>query len=83
MKSFMILSALVVLAAALPSNYVMKQEKELLADILGYTKQYLELAQTNHGIVDLLQCHNMSIIIIIVCNVHCCAMNNINFPNFP
>ena len=54
MKFFMILSALVVLAAALPSNYVMKQEKELLADILGY----LELAQTNHGIiVDPLQCH--------------------------
>ena len=50
----MIFSALLVLAAALPSNYVMKQEKELLKDVL----QYLENAQTNDGIV-----HNIIIIV--------------------
>ena len=42
MKFFMVFSALLVLAAALPSNYIMKQEKELLKDVL----QYLENSQT-------------------------------------
>jgi hypothetical protein len=48
MKFFMLIfSALLALAAALPSNYVMKQEKELLKDVL----QYLENAQTNDGTI--------------------------------
>lgn len=60
----MIFSALLVLAAALPSNYVMKQEKELLKDVL----QYLENAQTNDGIV---QYHNIIIIIVLNWIVAC------------
>ena len=46
MKFFIVFSALLVLAAAFPSSYVMKQEKEFLEDIL----QQLENAQANIGI---------------------------------
>ena len=47
MKFFIVFSALLILAAALPSNYIiMKQEKELLKDVL----QYLENSQTE-GII--------------------------------
>ena len=47
MKFFIVFSALLVLAAALPSSYVMKQEKEILEDVL----QQLENAQANIGII--------------------------------
>lgn len=61
MKFFTILPALVVVAAALPTNNVVKQEKELLADIL---EQYLGLAQTYHGMVDILKCHFSTILLL-------------------
>ena len=50
----MVLSAMLVLAAALPSNYVMKQEMELVKDLL----QYLENAHAE-GIF-IVQCPNYS-----------------------
>ena len=63
MKFFMVFSALLVLAVALPSNYVMKQEKELLKDVL----QYLENFQTE-GII-IVQCHNN--------NNYCTKLNSV------
>ena len=50
MKFVIILSALLVLAVALPSSSVVEQEKELLKDML----QLLEKAQTTDGIINLL-----------------------------